>query len=101
MSTLRSLTLNGTLPTDLHRVGVEQDPLLLRDRADLGDRLDDADLVVGRHDRDEDRLVGDRGLQLVEADAAVLLHRQIGDAVAVLLEPLARVDHRLVLGHRT
>ena len=36
--------------------------------------------------------------QLVEADAAVLLHRQIRDAVAVLLEALARVDHRLVLG---
>jgi hypothetical protein len=40
------------------------------------------------------------GLQLVEADAAVLLHRQVGDAVAVLLEPLAGVDDRLVLGDR-
>ena len=39
-------------------------------------------------------------LQLVEADAAVLLHRQVGDAVAVLLEPLAGVDDRLVLGDR-
>ena len=29
---------------------------------------------------------------------AVLLHRQIGDAVAVLLEALAGVEHRLVLG---
>ncbi len=47
---------------------------------------------------DEDRLVGDRGAQIVEADQAVLLHRQIGDPVAVLLEALARVDHRLVLG---
>ena len=41
------------------------------------------------------------GSQLVEADPAVLLHRQIGDAVAVLLETLAGVDHRLVLGDRT
>ena len=82
----------------LHRVGVEEDPLLLRDRADLGDRLQHADLVVGGHDRDEDRLVGDRGAQLVEADAAVLLHRQVGDARALLLELLARVDDRLVLG---
>ena len=29
---------------------------------------------------------------------AVLLHRQVGDAVAVLLEPLAGVEDRLVLG---
>ena len=41
----------------LHRVGVEEDPLFLGDGADFGDRLDDADLVVRRHDRDEDRLV--------------------------------------------
>ena len=39
----------------LDRVGVEQDALLLGDRADLGDRLQDADLVVGGHDADQDR----------------------------------------------
>ena len=90
--------MNGTLPTACTASVWNRIALLLRDRADLGDRLDDADLVVGGHDRDEDRLVGDRGAQLVEADPAVLLHRQVGDAVAVLLEPLAGVDDRLVLG---
>jgi hypothetical protein len=83
----------------LHRVGVEEDPFLFRDRADLRDRLQHADLVVGGHDRDEDRLVGDRVAQLVEADAAVLLDRQIRHARALLLELLAGVDDRLVLGH--
>ncbi len=36
--------------------------------------------------------------ELVEADAAVLLHRQVGDAIAVLFEVLAGVEHGLVLG---
>ena len=96
---LQVVDVDRDLADRLHGVGVEQDPLLLRDRADLGDRLQHADLVVGGHDRDEDRLVGDGGAQLVETDAAVLLHRQIGDARALLLELLARVDDRLVLDH--
>ena len=36
--------------------------------------------------------------RLVETDAAVLLHRQIGDPAAFLLEMLAGIDHGLVLG---
>src|SRR3954447_15456596 len=58
-------------------------------------------LVVGGHDRNQDRLVGDRVAEVVEADQAVLLYRQVGHPVAVLLEGLARVDHRLVLGDRS
>ena len=67
-------------------------------RADLADRLQHADLVVGGHDGDQDRLVIHGALQIVEIDAAVLLHRQIGHAEAVLLQPLAGVEHGLVLG---
>ena len=50
--------------------------------------------------RDQDRLVVHGALQIVEIDQAVFLHRQIGDAVAVLLQALAGVEHRLVLGDR-
>ena len=58
---LQIVDVERNLADRLHGVGVEQDALLLRDRADLGDRLNHADLVVGGHDRDEDRLVGDGG----------------------------------------
>ena len=47
--------------------------------------------------RDQDGLVVHGPLQVVEINAAVLLHRQIGDAEAVLLQALAGVEHRLVL----
>ena len=82
----------------LHRVGVEQHAALMAQRADFADRLQHANLVVGGHDRDQDRLVIHGALQVVEIDPAILLHRQIGDAEAVLLQPLAGVEHRLVLG---
>ena len=41
----------------------------------------------------------DGAAQVVEIDAAVLAHGQIGDFVAVLFEALAGVEHGLVLGH--
>ena len=44
----------------LHRVGVKQRAALVRDRGELRDRLDGADLVVGVHHRDERGVVGDR-----------------------------------------
>ena len=44
-----------------------------RDRScDFRERLDDADLVVGGHDGDQHRLVGDRRPELVQIDEAVL-----------------------------
>ncbi len=67
--------------------------------ADLADGLQHANLVVGRHDGDQNRLVVHGPLQVFEIDQSIGLHRQIGHAVAVLLQPLAGVQHRLVLGH--
>ena len=90
--------VDRNLADRLHRVGVEDHVALVTELADFGDRLDDADLVVGEHDRDQDGLVVHRPLQVVEVDQAVGLHRQIGDAIAVFLEALAGIEHRLVLG---
>ena len=42
----------------LHGVGVHQRAVLVRDRGELGDRLNRADLVVRVHHRDERRVVG-------------------------------------------
>ena len=71
---------------------------LVAELADLGDRLHHADLVVGKHDRDQDGLVVDGSLQVFEVDQAVCLHRQIGDAIAVFLQALAGIEDRFVLG---
>ena len=76
-------------------------PLWVADApGDLGDRLDRADLVVGEHDRDEDRPVGDRRLELVGIDPAVAVDRQLDDLEAELLEVPQRVPDRVVLHGR-
>ena len=52
----------------LHRVGVEQHAALVAQRADLADRLQHANLVVGGHDGDQNGLVVHGALQVVEIE---------------------------------
>ena len=91
--------VDRNLAHGLHRIGVEDHVALVADLANLGDRLNYADLVVRKHDGDQDGLVVDGPLQVFEVDQAVRLHRQIGDAIAILFQPLAGIEHRLVLGY--
>ena len=90
------------LPEHLRRVGVEERAARAAERADLGERLQRADLVVDGHDRDE-RRVGprvERGRELGEVDEARLAaDGQVRHVEALLLERAARVEHALVLGH--
>ena len=83
----------------LHGVRVEDGVRVLRldDARGLGDRLDRADLVVHVHDADEGGLVRDRRLQLREVDEALAVDAEVGDAEALLLEPLGRVEDGVVL----
>ena len=64
---------------------------------DLLDRLDGADLVVRCHDGDERGILGEFALELFEIHMAFLVHVQIGDAVAFLLQRLAGIQHRVML----
>ena len=67
------LDVERDLADRLRRVGVEERLVLAAQPADLGERLDDADLVVHRHDGHQGRrIVGDRRAQLLEVDQAVL-----------------------------
>ena len=84
----------------LHRIGVEQNPVLLRDGSDLLYRLDGADLVVGKHHGYQDG-VGTDGLpELIQLHRAELIHVQIGDLKSVLFQVFAGVQDRVVLDLR-
>ena len=58
---------------------MEQDAPFLGDPADLFDRLYGADLIVRMHDRDENRLLGDRPGYILGIDQPLFVRRQIGD----------------------
>ena len=92
--------VDRNLTDRLSRVGVEDHAAFVAELANLNYRLNYANLVVGVHDRHQDGLVVHCALQVIEIDQAVLLDGHIGDAVPILFEALAGVEHGLVLGNR-
>src|SRR5574341_2028087 len=95
---LQLLRVDLDFAAGLHGVAVKNDSLRATNVGDFPHRLDHADLVVHHHDRDEDRVRADGGLDLVEADDAVVFHAQIGDLETLSFELAAGVEHGLVLG---
>jgi len=67
---------------------------------DLGHRLDGPDLVVSEHDRDQDRLVVERRLELVRIHPPVAIDRQLDDLEPELLEVPQRMTDGVVLDRR-
>jgi hypothetical protein len=65
--------------------------------ADLSERLNDTNLVVDGHDRDESSRWLDRGFEGVEGDLAVGKDREIGDLETLLAERAAGVENAFVL----
>ena len=95
---LELLHVDLDTPRALHRVAVEDDALRAAQLADLPDRLHYADLVVHHHDRDQDGVRTQRGLELVHRDQAIGIHFEIGGLEALALELAEGVEHGLVLG---
>ena len=73
---------------------------LTTDFPDFRDRLQHANLIVSRHNCDEDGLIADGMSKIVQVNQPIRLHRQISHPVTVLLQPLAGVEDGLVLGDR-
>ena len=69
--------------------------------AEIGNRLNRTDLVVGVHDRHQRRLRPDRFGNGRGFDAPLTIHLHVCDAEPeVLFEPLAGVQHRVVFDAR-
>ena len=93
------LDIEGDLAEGLNGVGVEEDALLAAGRADAGDVLHDADLVVGVHERDENGPLLERRANGVRRDRSVRLGLEVGDPESFPFERAAGVEHGAVLGH--
>src|SRR6266567_2319600 len=93
--------VNWDFADSLSRVSVEDHTLLMTKLADFRDRLQHANFVVGSHDRDQNGLVIHRALQVIEIHQAVFLYWQVGHPISIFLQPLASIEHRLVLGDRS
>src|SRR5689334_18161274 len=91
------LNVNGDFANGLYAIHSKENPAFLGNFADFRDGIDDTNFIVGVHDGDQNRRRLNGRFQLVQADAPVLLHRQVGDLEAMLLEVLAGIEHSFVL----
>jgi hypothetical protein len=95
-----ALDVDRQLPGALSRVDVEQDAARAAQSPDRPDVLDDTDLVVHVHQRDEDRVRAQRRLDLAGSDDAVRTRLEVGDLEPLALELAAGGQHRRVFGPR-
>src|ERR1700754_3738421 len=66
--------------------------------ADRGDILHHSDLIIREHDRNEAGVRAHGRPHGCWIDASRSVRGQVSDREALFFEPLARVEHRLVLG---
>ena len=91
-----SFTLMWQMTRSLHGVGVEQHALFMADRADLRDRQDGADLVVGVHGGDQAGVRPDGVRHLLGGDGADGADRQQFHLEALFFQFLQGVEHGVV-----
>ena len=95
---LHRLDIERNLAGGLRGIGVEQDATGPTQRTDLVKRLNDANLVMRRHDRHQKRAVGDRFGESIDRDKAARLDRQIGHSKTFALQRGGAFEHAFVLG---
>ena len=94
---IHGLDVDGHVPRGLNGVGVEWNTALTADRADLGDGLHGADLIVGEHHGHKTCILADSVAQLVNADYTVLMDVQQRDLPALFFKLLESVQHGVML----
>jgi hypothetical protein len=62
--------------------------------------LQNTNFIVGVHDADQDRLVGNGALEHLHIDSTVAHDREVGNAAALLFQVLAGIENRFVFRSR-
>ena len=90
----------GHLAQCLHRVGVHQGAAFVGRGGNVGDGLQRADLVVGQHDGNQNRLVRQAVAHRLRVHDAAFVHRHVGNFVTLPFEGAAGVQDGRMLDLR-
>lgn len=91
------IDVHGDLADSLRGVRVEKHLFAPADGSNLLEGLDHANLVVDRHDAHQRRFGADGSPQPLKIHQPAVLHRQVGDVKALVLQMPAAVKDTLVL----
>src|SRR5947209_6336167 len=75
---------------------MEQHAAFAAQLANLVDRLEYARFIVGRHNCDQNGVIGERVFELIKINKTVCLDSQVSHAATVLLQMLAAIENGLV-----
>src|SRR6185437_3235045 len=92
-----TIHVHRNLPDCLDRVAVKQHATLMTKPANLCNRLEHANFIIGVHDADENRLIRERCFQIFEAEQAIARDQQVSDAITLFFQTLAAIEHSLML----
>ena len=85
------------LAISLHCIGVEQNAVFLCDLTDLFDRLNGSDLIVCKHNRDQDRIRTDCFLQFIKLYDTIFIYIKVSDLIAALLQIFTGMQNCMML----
>ena len=88
---------DGHLAECLDPVRMEQDAVLMGDLPNLFHRLNGADLIIRKHNGDQDCILPDGGPKLLQINESRFVHIQIRHLVAPLFQILAGMQDGVVL----
>ena len=97
---VHSFNINCYMTDGLHRIGVEKNSFFTADSPDLLYGHDGADLVVGKHNADEDGIASDCIADLFSLDHAVFVNGEISDLKTMLFQIFAGMKYRMMLDRR-
>ena len=94
---MQLIHVDGNLSECLHRIRMEQDAVFLRDLSDLPDRLDGADLIIRKHNGNQDRILPNGSPKLFQIHQSGFVHIQICHLIALLFQVFTGMQNGMML----
>ena len=94
---VQRLHVYGQLPEGLYGIRMEQNAPLFCDGPDLSDGLYGADLIIGKHDADQDGIRPHSLSELSRIHKPVFVYLEICHLEALLFQICAGLKHRMML----
>src|SRR3990170_4416003 len=84
------------VPRRLDGIGMEINASFTSHLTDFSNRLDGAHLIIGMHHRNQNGFVGDSLFDIVRVHQTLLIHLEVGNGSAPLLQELAGLQYSMV-----
>ncbi len=92
--------VNPKMPNGLHSVGMEQNIMPAANLANLGNRLNRANLIISVHDANQRGFVRNRALKLINPEDSIVVNVQISNRKTLFFKSLNSVQNRMMLEFR-